>query len=141
MNDSSGDQVRLFPYRLLLIGAPLLNLLHPIQRPPFMAPSSTITTFPHKNLQNVPASISLLCPAGIYDDAVPCAFWAATVSPSNNSYNSVDFSPGSRIFHDTRTEHVAMSACLLVALDNYDFTSDWELWDFSLITDLPAHCS
>jgi hypothetical protein len=34
-----------------------------------------------------------------------------------------------------------MSARLLAASDNYDFTSDWELRDFSLITDLPAPCS
>jgi hypothetical protein len=78
----------------------------------------------------VVASISLLCPAGIYNNAVPCAFWAATVSPPDNSYNSVELSPGRHIFHDTRLEHVAMSACLLAALDNYDFTSDWELRDF-----------
>jgi hypothetical protein len=103
--------------------------------------SSTITAFLHKNLKDVAASISLLRPAGIYDGAVSCAFWAATVSPPDNSYNSVEFSPGQRIFHDTRLEHVAMSACIHAASDNYDFTSDWELWDFSLITDLPAHCS
>jgi hypothetical protein len=103
--------------------------------------SSTITTFAQENLQDVAASISLLCPASIYGNAVPCAFWAATVSPPNNSHNSAEFSPGRHIFNDTRPEHVAMSACLLAALDNYDFTSDWELRDFSLITDLPAHCS
>jgi hypothetical protein len=34
-----------------------------------------------------------------------------------------------------------MSTRLLVASNNYDFTSDWELRDFSLITDLPAPCS
>jgi hypothetical protein len=38
MNDRSGDQVRLFPHWLLLIGGPLLNLLHPLQWSPFMAP-------------------------------------------------------------------------------------------------------
>ncbi len=38
MNDGSRDQVRLFPHRLLLIGSPLLNLLHSLQRSPSMAP-------------------------------------------------------------------------------------------------------
>jgi hypothetical protein len=103
--------------------------------------SSTITTFLHENLKDVVASISLLCPAGIYNDTVPCAFWATTVSPPNDSSNAVEFSPGQRIFHDTGPEHVAMSARLFAALDIYDFTSDWELRDFSLIADLPAPCS
>jgi hypothetical protein len=38
INDSSGDQVRLFPHWLLLIGGPFLNLRHPLQRSPFMTP-------------------------------------------------------------------------------------------------------
>ncbi len=92
-NDCSGDQVHLFPHWLLLIGSPLLSLLHPLQHIS-LHDSSTITTYLHKNLQDVVASISLLCPAGIYDNAVPCAFWAATVSPPDNSSNAVEFSPG-----------------------------------------------
>jgi hypothetical protein len=138
MNDGSGDKVRLFPHRSLLIGIPLLNLLHPLQWSPFMAPLPSQLSrmriykmWPHPSPSFVqPESTTTLC-------LVPSG---PPQSPPDNFYNSVEFSPGQRIFYDTRPEHVAMSACLLAASDNYDFTSDWELRDFLLIIDLLAHC-
>jgi hypothetical protein len=61
--------VRLFPHRSLLIGGPLLNLLHPLQRFPFMAllPSQLSRTriykmWPHPSPSFVqPASRTTLC--------------------------------------------------------------------------------